>query len=138
MLKSYRGSGCYAQEFSCNCHCFRSSKQRRTCYATSVISTGVQVNAAVYIAVLKHLWNGVIVIAYVRTDHTYFNKTLLLHTKPWQHKLWPPSCTDLNLLDYYVWGVVEQEINKHLHNIILLLKNVIKTTITNMNKEHLI
>ncbi|KYN33128.1 hypothetical protein ALC56_12605 [Trachymyrmex septentrionalis] len=52
--------------------------------------------------------------------------------------LWPPSSPDLNLLDYYVWGVVEWETNKHPHNTISSLKDAITTTMINMNKEHLI
>ena len=34
----------------------------------------------------------------------------------WSPDLWPPSSSDCNPLDYYVWGVVEAEVNKVPHN----------------------
>ncbi|KYN31560.1 hypothetical protein ALC56_14133 [Trachymyrmex septentrionalis] len=52
--------------------------------------------------------------------------------------LWPPSSRDLIRIDYYVWGVIERETNKHPHNTISSLKDAITTTMINMNKEHLI
>ena len=32
--------------------------------------------------------------------------------------LWPLSSPDLNPLDYYMWGIVKREVNKHPHNTI--------------------
>ena len=52
--------------------------------------------------------------------------------------LWPPSSPDLNPLDYYVWGVVEREVNKHPHNTKASLKKAISQAMENMNKDHLI
>ena len=52
--------------------------------------------------------------------------------------MWPPSSPDANPLDYYVWGVVERETNKHPHNTITSLTEAITTVMTNMDKEHLI
>lgn len=53
MLKSYRGSPCYAHEVSRNCHGFKSCEQRRTCYARWFFQQGLRVNAAAFIEVLE-------------------------------------------------------------------------------------
>ena len=53
-------------------------------------------------------------------------------------KIWPPSSPDLNLLDYYVWGVGEREANKHAHNIKDTLKTAIGDIMANRNEVHLI
>ncbi len=34
----------------------------------------------------------------------------------WPKEIWPPSSPDCNPLDYYVWSVCEQEVNKAPHN----------------------
>ena len=52
--------------------------------------------------------------------------------------IWPPSSPDLNPLDYYVWGVVERETNKHAHNTKDSLKAAIGDIMANINKNHLI
>ena len=52
--------------------------------------------------------------------------------------MWPPSFPDLNPLDYYVWGVVEQETNKHPHNTLDSLKAAIARVMTHMDKAPLI
>lgn len=52
--------------------------------------------------------------------------------------LWPPSSPDLNPLDYFVWGVVEKETNKHPHNTKDSLRASISSAMMNMNKNHLI
>jgi inhibitor of nuclear factor kappa-B kinase subunit alpha len=52
--------------------------------------------------------------------------------------IWPPSSPDLNPLDYYVWGVVERETNKHAHNTKDSLKAAIGDIMANINKDHLI
>lgn len=52
--------------------------------------------------------------------------------------IWPPSSPDLNPLDYYVWGVVERETNKHAHNTKDSLKAAIGDVMANINKDHLI
>ena len=41
-------------------------------------------------------------------------------------------------MDYYAWGVVEQETNKHTQNIFSSLKDVILSTVLNMSKQPLI
>ena len=48
--------------------------------------------------------------------------------------MWPPSSTDLNLLDYYVWGIVEQETNIHPHNTLDSLKVAITRVMTHMDE----
>ena len=60
---------------------------------------------------------------------TYFNRTLLLLSRPrpprpdsanvpyhWSPDLWPPSLPDCNPLDYFVWGVLESEVNSRPYN----------------------
>ena len=41
-------------------------------------------------------------------------------------------------MDYYVWGVVERETNRHPHNTIASLKAAIVQVMSEMNKDHLI
>ena len=52
--------------------------------------------------------------------------------------MWSPSSPDLNPLDYYVWGVVEREINKHSHNMLDSLRAAITRVMTHMDENHLI
>ncbi|EFN86088.1 Transposable element Tcb2 transposase, partial [Harpegnathos saltator] len=109
---------------------------------------GLRVNAAAYIEVLETVvkpW-----IDSVRGDRPYIfqqdsapsHKAMM--TQDWMTenfydhitpKLWPPSSPDLNPLDYYVWGVVGRETNKHAQNNISSLKDAITTTMIKMNKE---
>lgn len=58
-------------------------------------------------------------------DHVTFN-------------LWPPSSPDLNPLDYYIWGVIEREANKELHNTKDSLKDTTAHLMGNISKEHLL
>jgi len=52
--------------------------------------------------------------------------------------MWPPSSPDLNPLDYYVWGILERESNKHAHNTVDSLRTAILEAVANMDKEFLI
>jgi len=52
--------------------------------------------------------------------------------------MWPPNSPDLNPLDYYVWGVVERETNKHPHNTLDSLRAAIIRVMTHMDENHLI
>ena len=52
----------------------------------------------------------------------------------WSPDVWPPSSPDLNPLDYYVWGVVERETNKHPHNTLDSVRQSITDVMTNMDK----
>jgi transposase len=52
--------------------------------------------------------------------------------------IWPPNSPDLNPLDYYVWSVVEREVNEHPHTTKESLKAAILRIMTNINKDHLI
>ena len=66
------------------------------------------------------------------TNHTF------LGTNHVTLNLWPPSSPDLNFLDYYVWGVIEREINKHPRNTKSSLMKAIAQAMENINKKHLI
>jgi DDE superfamily endonuclease len=52
--------------------------------------------------------------------------------------IWPPSSPDLNPLDYFFWGIVERDTNKHAHSTIDSLKTAIKDTVADINKDHVI
>ena len=52
--------------------------------------------------------------------------------------IWPPSSPDLNPLDYFVWSIVEEEVNEYPHKTKDSLKAVIVWVMSNMNKELLI
>lgn len=114
-------------------------------------SQGLRVNAAAYIEVLESVVKPWIDSVCGNRPYIFQQDSAPSHkamaTQDWMAEnfhdhitpnLWPPSSPDLNPLDYYVWGVVEREINKHPHNTISSLKDAITTTMANMNKEHLI
>ncbi|QQP39043.1 Uncharacterized protein FKW44_019797 [Caligus rogercresseyi] len=84
-------------------------------------------------------------------DHMGFNKTVhqlirliwcKLALEQFAHVLVvgnvAPSSSDCNLLDYYVWGVLERESNKRAHNSVVLLKASIVDAVASMNREHLV
>ena len=86
-------------------------------------------NAAIYIEILEVVvkpWIDSMIgeMLYVfQQDSTPLHKAMTtqdwMPENPYDHitpNIWPPSSTDLNPLDYYVWGVVERETNKHPHN----------------------
>ena len=52
--------------------------------------------------------------------------------------IWPNSSFDLNPLDYYVWGVVEREANKHPRNTLDSLRAAITSVMTHIEADHLI
>lgn len=52
--------------------------------------------------------------------------------------IWTPNSLDLNLMDHYVWIVVERETNKYTHNIKDLRKSALRDVMANIDKEHLI
>ena len=56
----------------------------------------------------------------------------------WSKEFWPPSSPDLNPLDYYVWGVVERESNKHGHSTVASLRQAIIDSCANTDRQHLI
>ena len=77
----------------------------------------------------------------------FLNKLRLLQKQEWiaenlydhiSPNIWPPNSPDLNLLDYYVWSVVEKEVNEHPHNTKDYLKAVIVRVMSNIDKELLI
>ncbi|UYV71391.1 hypothetical protein LAZ67_8002951 [Cordylochernes scorpioides] len=48
--------------------------------------------------------------------------------------IWPPNSPDCNPLDYYVWGVVERDVNKAPHTTIQSVKKAVHTVMTQMDK----
>ena len=55
----------------------------------------------------------------------------------WSPDLWPPSSPDCSPLDYYVWSVVEAEVNSKPHNTIDSLRNSIEEEMLNLDRETL-
>ena len=43
---------------------------------------------------------------------------------------WPPNNSDLNLLNYYVWSVVERVTNKSRHPNVMLLRTAIEHSLS--------
>ncbi|UYV82887.1 hypothetical protein LAZ67_22001238 [Cordylochernes scorpioides] len=52
----------------------------------------------------------------------------------WGPDIWPPNSPDCNPLDYYVWGVVERDVNKASHTTIQSVKKAVHTVMTQMDK----
>ncbi len=56
----------------------------------------------------------------------------------WSADVWPSSSPDLNLLDYAVWGVLEQATNKTSHSNISSLNAAIEEEWAKMPKDFLV
>ena len=69
------------------------------------------------------------------TTQDWMSENLHDHITP---NMWSPSSPDLNPLDYYVWGVVKRETNKHPHNTLDSLRAAITRVMTYMDEDHLI
>ncbi|UYV77427.1 hypothetical protein LAZ67_15000994 [Cordylochernes scorpioides] len=52
----------------------------------------------------------------------------------WGPDIWPLNSPDCNPLDYYVWGVVERDVNKAPHTTIQSVKKAVHTVMTQMDK----
>ena len=61
-----------------------------------------------------------------------------LHTNVpfhWSPDLWPPSAPDCNPLDFYVWGVVEREVNKVRHATLDDVKAAVSRVMGSLDKN---
>ena len=52
--------------------------------------------------------------------------------------IWPAHSLDLNPLDYYMWSVVDKEVNEHPHNTKDSLKAAIVRVMSDIIKKQLI
>lgn len=112
---------------------------------------GLRVNAAAYIEVLETVvkpWIDSVRNArpYVfqqdsapahkaRTTQDWMATHLHDHITP---NLWPPNSPDLNPLDYYTWGIVEREANRHPHTTIGSVKAAISRVMSDIPQDHVI
>ena len=55
-----------------------------------------------------------------------------------ERHLWPPCSPDCNLLDFFVWGVIERGVDKVPHHKTDSLKAPIVEALANLNKGSLI
>ena len=69
------------------------------------------------------------------TMQDWMSENLHDHITP---NIWPHNSPDINPLDYYVFRIVEREINKYPHNMLDFLRVAITRVITHMDKDHLI
>ena len=53
----------------------------------------------------------------------------------WSPDLWPPSSPDCNPLDYFVWGVLEREVNRSPHNSKDSLKAAIRDAVDGIDRD---
>jgi hypothetical protein len=56
----------------------------------------------------------------------------------WLKKMWPPSSTDCNPLDYFMWCVFEREVNKCTHITLSSLKVMTSDLMTDLDREFII
>ena len=151
MCGSFRCSSCYAHKVSGNCHGFGSGEQWRTRHAIPLLSSRTSDECCCLHwgleAVVKP-W-----IDSVRGERPYVFQQdsapshKAMTTQDWMSEnlhdyitpnMWPSSSPDLNPLDYYVWGIVERETNKHSHNTLDFLRAAITRVMTHINEDHLI
>ena len=69
------------------------------------------------------------------TTQVWMSENLHDHIIP---NIWAPSSPGLNPFDYYIWGVVEWETNKHPHNTLNSFRADITKVMTHMFDDHLI
>lgn len=111
----------------------------------------LRVNSAAYIEVLQTVVKPWIDSVRNGRPYTFQQDSAPSHkaklTQEWMVKnfydhitpdIWPPSSPDLNPLDYYVWGVLEKEVNEHYHSTIDSLKATIVRVMSSMDQQHLI
>ena len=112
---------------------------------------GLRVNSTAYIEVLKTVVKPWIDTVCNGRPYVFQQDSAPSHkaqtTQEWMAdnfhdhitpNIWPPSSPDLNPLDYYVWSIVEKEVNEHPHNTKESLKDSIVRVMSNMNTDHLI
>jgi hypothetical protein len=56
----------------------------------------------------------------------------------WLKEMWPPSSTDCNPLDYFMWFIVEREVNKCPHITLASLKAMTSDVLTDLEREVII
>ncbi len=56
----------------------------------------------------------------------------------WLGEMWPPSSTDCNSLDYFMWCVFEREVNKCPHITLTSLKVMTSAVVTDLDREVII
>lgn len=67
-----------------------------------------------------------------RKTQAWLYENLMYH---WSPDLWPPSSPDCNPLDYYLWGVVEAEVNSKAHLTIKSLQDAVKKVMAHLERE---
>ncbi len=53
----------------------------------------------------------------------------------WLEEMWPPSSTDCNPLDYFMWCEVDREVNKGPHKTLASLKANNSVVMTELDRE---
>ena len=114
-------------QVSGNCHGFGSGEQWRTCHATPLLSSKTSGECCCLHEVLEAVVKPWIDSVRGERPYVFQQDSAFSHkamtTQNWMSEnlhnhitpnMWPLS-PDLNPLDYYVWGVVERETNKHPH-----------------------
>ncbi len=59
-------------------------------------------------------------------------------TDHWLKEMWPPSSTDCNSLDYFMWCVFKREITKCPHITLACLKAMTSDVMTDLDREVII
>jgi hypothetical protein len=56
----------------------------------------------------------------------------------WLEEMWPPSSTDCNPLDYFMWCIVDREVNTCPHKTLASLKVMTSDVMTDLDREVII
>jgi len=65
------------------------------------------------------------------------SQTISICLRSWSKEFWPPNSSDLNLLDYYVWSVVERVTNKSRHPNATSLRTAIEAALADIDSATL-
>jgi len=53
-------------------------------------------------------------------------------------KIWPSNNPDLNILDYFIWGTLQEQVNAHPHSSLASLKASITRETRKMEKDKIV
>jgi hypothetical protein len=68
-------------------------------------------------------------------NQKWLKANLMVH---WEEEMWPPSSTDCNSLDDFMWCVFDREVNKCPHITLTSLKVMTSAVVTDLDREVII
>ncbi|QQP48772.1 Transposable element tcb1 transposase [Caligus rogercresseyi] len=122
--------------------------ERKTPDRSQIASKGQNVNKEVYLDVMQTVVKPLMTQIATGRPYLYQQDGAPAHTSNlvqnwclenldmvWSKEFWPSSSPDLNLCDYYLWGILERDTNKRAYNTVDSLKAAIIQAVANLSRE---